>query len=300
MILLSVGCATAAHGPPQAPTADGARAAVAKVIHDQYAAVERGDLDAWGQALAPDIFLFGSDPGEATAGKDALMAEVKRNAAGRMSANISRSYRSQGLEIGLAPGNRAAWATDDIQYTLTTPKGTREIRFRMSALLGEREGRWSILAAHYSVPISHQDAFKKLAAQELPAPRDFGEGVLPGAAPLRELYQSALASSAATRQSFSERQDVIVIGTASEERWKGGVALRQMLVDKPRPAGVTLETRGGLRAGLSQDGQAGWVAANLVVHLGASEIVFRSLEFFIREGGAWRAVCEHNSVGVPD
>jgi len=98
------------------PTDDGAvRAAVEQVIAAQYKAVERGDLDAWGAPFDNNVFLFGSDPTEAFAGRDELLAQMKKNAAGRMKSDVTRTYRSTRLAIGVAPDRRAAWAADEIE-----------------------------------------------------------------------------------------------------------------------------------------------------------------------------------------
>src|SRR5262245_35874442 len=78
---------------PTAPsTAPEVRKAVGRLLGDQAAAVERGDLDAWAAPLDRDVFLFESDPTEATFGRDAILVQLKKTAASRMRADVHRTY----------------------------------------------------------------------------------------------------------------------------------------------------------------------------------------------------------------
>src|SRR5436309_2075804 len=96
LLVLAVGCATASR-PAATPTS--ARAEIDALIHSQYAAVERGDLEAWAAALDENAFLFGSDPAEAWAGRAAILEHLHARAAERMRADVHRSYQSTALHI---------------------------------------------------------------------------------------------------------------------------------------------------------------------------------------------------------
>jgi ketosteroid isomerase-like protein len=274
--------------------------AIADLLHRQYAAVERGDLAGWAAELAPDAVLLGSDPGEAFVGRDAILAAMTRNAAARMRPEVKRSYRSTHLVIGVAPGGRSAWAADEIEYVVAAPEGTRTTRFRMTALAALDRGRFHLFAVHYSVAIPHREALAR--ADRLPAPADLGDAVATVAEPVVELFRRGLAQPPGTN--LSERDDVVVIGSAPDEIWVGGRAIRARMAAQPVTPGLHLEPAGGIRAALTPDLESGWVLANVRLQIpgggGSVTLPFRTLEIFVREGDAWRVACLHSSVGVPD
>ena len=287
---------SACKSAPQTPNDDGAvRAAVEHVIADQYKAVERGDLDAWGAPFDANVFLFGSDPTEAFAGKDELLAQMKKNAAGRMKSDVTRTYRSTRLAIGVAPDRRAAWAADEIEYTLHSSEGEKKVHFRMTSLLALGNGGWRILASHYSVEVPHEDAFRKAGAHELPMPKQLGAQVAPGAEPLVDRFRRGVANPGASATWISDRPGVIFYGTAPGER-HDGTEVKRLLAGAKMAAKLTVPD--GVRAGIV--GNAGWVAGNIVVSLGELEVPFRTLEFYVKEGPDWKLVCAHSSIGVPD
>jgi hypothetical protein len=296
LVLLLPACASAPRPLPTSSEPE-ARAAIAQLLKEQYAAVERGDLDAWGARLDPKVFLFGSAPEEATGGRDALLAGLKKAAAGRMKSDVKRSYRSMGLTVGIAADRQAAWAADEIDYSLSSPAGERHIHFRMSALLGRQAGRWSILAAHYSVAVPHEQAFAQARAGQLPAPAPVAAEVAPGAEPLVELFRRGAAAPWEAAAWISDRPGVVLFGTAPDERQDGATA-RQTLASAKMSATLTVDD--GVRAGLAPGGSSGRVAGNVRIKIGKLEIPFRTLEIFDKQGGLWRLVGVHSSIGVAD
>jgi hypothetical protein len=268
---------------------------VEHVLSEQYAAVERGNLDAWAQPFDDGVFLFGSDPAEATAGKDVLVAQMKKSAAGRMHADVQRTYRSTRMSIGVAPDRRAAWAADEIDYTLRSSEGEKKVHMRMTSLLALQGGGWRILASHYSVEVPHEQAFQKAGAHELPLPKELGTAVAPGAEPLVAHFRQGVADPASAVPWISDRPGVLFYGTAPGER-HDGAEVKKLLAGAKMAAKLTVPD--GVRAAVS--GNAGWVAGNVMVTLGTLEIPFRTLEFYVKEGNDWKLVCAHSSIGVPD
>jgi hypothetical protein len=294
LVIALAACKSTQRAP--APNDDAAvRTAVEQVLADQYKAVERGDLDAWGAPFDTNVFLFGSDPTEATAGKDELLAQMKKNAADRMRSDITRTYRSTRLAVGVAPDRRAAWAADEIDYTLRSSKGEKNVHFRMTSLLALEDRGWRILASHYSVEVHHEDAFRKAGAHELPMPKQLGTQVAPGAEPLVDRFRQGVANPGASAAWISDRPGVIFYGTAPGER-HDGTEVKRLLAGAKMAARLTIPD--GVRAGIV--GNAGWVAGNIVVSLGELEVPFRTLEFYVKEGNDWKLVCAHSSIGVPD
>jgi ketosteroid isomerase-like protein len=272
---------------------------VARVLDAQYAAVESGDLAAWAVPLAEDVFLFGSDPKEATLGKSAVAAELGRAAAGRMAKDVKRAYRSTSgaRVVGMAPGGNAAWVADEIDYRLDGPKRKATLHFRMTALLVREADGLRIVAADYAVPVPDEQA----ARNAYPPPRDFGRAVAPGAEALARLVDEWHGPGFAGL--FSARPDVVLFGTAGEERVVGGLAVAKFVgQDRPnRTQAPKVVPSGGLVARVFDAGRVGFVAYNARLTVGLfKDIPVRVMDVLLKEKGGWRKVSEQVSVAVPD
>jgi ketosteroid isomerase-like protein len=290
----SVGCAGLTRAPVEAHLA--ARVAVEAVIDAQYAAVERGELDAWAKPLAPEAVLFGTDADELFFGAETIRARVVENASARMRPEVQRRYRSTGeRQVRLSPDARAAWVLDDIDYVLTSSAGERRTTFRMTAILGERAGRWSIYAAHYANPLDDARAF---AVTTWPAPQRSGD-VRVG--PEADTLAALVAPSDHFAGTLDESGDVILVGTAPDERILGGPAARRFVgAAEPRP-GLTITPDGPPAAGLLPSGDAGWIAYTATLTLtrgGVRHVLPVRVTAGLLEvsGGTWRKVVEHVSV----
>jgi len=120
---------------------------------------------------------------------------------------------------------------------------------------------------------------------------------------LRDLmlrFYEALASGDASfiDRHFSAAQDARGVGTDPDEWWHG-----------PRVAGAwkeQLEAMGGsmpLVAGDPEayvEGTVGWVADRPTLQLQGGAVSVRLTAVFHREGGDWRLVQAHGSLGVPN
>jgi hypothetical protein len=268
-----------------------------RVVDAQYRAIERGDLEAWSSAFAARALLFGTDPEETYFGREAIAEKVGEAASGRMRSDVERHYRSTGgRRIGLAPDGRSAWIADAIAYTLTSSAGQRSHSFRLTELLAEDDGRWTILAAHYSVAVPDKEAL----GRRWPAPRPVPDAVAPGAEALAAL---AAGESAHFAGEFTDRPDVWLYGTAPEEQIAGGLEVQRFTRQgQPGPARV-LRTS-GVAAGLAPSGTTGWLAYTALLSIpageGVAELPVRVLAVFLWEGGGWKKVQEHVSLPVPD
>jgi hypothetical protein len=214
-----------------------------------------------------------------------------------MRPDVARTYRSTRLVVGVAPDRRSAWAADEIDYTLRSAEGAKRIHFRMTAMLAVTPKGWRILCAHYSVEVPHEQAFQKASAHELPAPKALDTVVAPGAEPLVERFRAAVADPGSSAPWISDRAGVTFYGTAPGER-HDGPEVKKLLTGAKMAAKLTVPD--GVHAGLAPGGNAGWVAGNVVVSLGELQVPFRTLELYVKEGDAWKLVCAHSSIGVPD
>lgn len=285
--------ATACAGPRAAgPGADPAAAARA-LLDAQYRAVEAGDLTTWAEAFAEDALLFGTDAGEVQLGKQAILRTVAEGAARRMRPEVRRTYTSGGgFKVGVAPSGRAAWVADDIVYTVTSSAGTARHLFRMTGLVAEAEGRWHLLAASYSVPVPDAEAFSR----SWPTPAPLPDAVGPGAEPLAALAAGISARPMHFAGAFSDRPDVLLWGTAPGEEVEGGEEAQRFTREDDDTGALRVAVRGGVAAGLSPDGTAGWLAYQGTLTLPAGQLPVRVLAVFLREEAGWRKVQEHVSV----
>lgn len=121
---------------------------------------------------------------------------------------------------------------------------------------------------------------------------------------LRELFERSLRETAAKNAQAildmcSRDPDAVFIGTAPNEWMVGLAALGPVL-------SASMEASSGLMPSNPQivayeEGPFGWIAAQWDVRLpNGSAITLRATTICHQEGGQWRAVHTHQSVGVPD
>jgi hypothetical protein len=121
---------------------------------------------------------------------------------------------------------------------------------------------------------------------------------------LRELFERSMREMAAKNAQAildmcSREPGVVFIGTAPNEWMESLAALEPVLR-------ASLESGSGMMPAeiqiiTGQEGSVGWAAAQWKVRLpNGSAIMLRSTNVCHLEGGEWRAVHTHLSVGVPD
>lgn len=291
--LLALFCGCSASRPAQRQDTDGALAEIEKLVLGQYAAIERGDLAAWSTAFAKDVLLLGSDPGEVMLGRDSVLSRMNQSAGARMASNVKRTYRSTRLHIGLAPDGRAGWVADLIEYRRqggSGADGTKAVWFRMSAAVARRDAGWEILAAHYSVAVPDERAFA--TAWPLPAEIPASPAPSPVAALIPEGPLDHFPGL------FSDRPDVLLIGTTQEEWISSGPEV-QRFTGQGKPGKIRVERRGGVRTGATDS--IAWAAWNGALTIpGQRGLPVRILSVFLRTGEQWLKVQEHVSIPVPD
>lgn len=270
-----------------------ARTAIERILAAQYAAIERGDLSAWAGAFSADVFLWGSDSDEVMSGREAMLAKMNQGAASRMAADVKRQYRSTRLQIGIAPSGLGAWIADEIDYTLTSATTTKQVRLRMTAVAAYAQDRWQIGAAHFSVPVEDALAFASswpipidLPTQNFPAPNEFAN-LIPTT--LQDHFPVP----------FSDRKDVLLIGTSPQE-WIAGGSQVQEFTHQGKPGQIEVTRRGNLVTGTIPTADLAWAAWNgtLTVPHDRRRVTLpvRVLSVFLREHSRWQKVQEHVSL----
>ena len=170
----------------------------------------------------------------------------------------------------------------------------------MTEVVAKQNQRWQIAVAHYSLPIEDSHALSTPATPwPLPAELEARES---GAA------QEIANLISATPQDhfpvpFSDRADVLMVGTSAAE-WIAGGPAAQRFTNQDRPGGIEVTRRGKVSAGVTEDSQVPWAAwnASLTVPAAAQRITLpvQVRSVFLREQNQWRRVQEHISLAVAD
>jgi ketosteroid isomerase-like protein len=121
---------------------------------------------------------------------------------------------------------------------------------------------------------------------------------------LRELFEQSMREMAAKNAQAildmcSRDPDAVFIGTAPNE-WMVGLAALEPVMRASLEAGMGL-TAGDTQVAAYEEGPIGWIASQSKYSLpNGSAITIRATTVCHQEGGQWRIVHTHQSVGVPD
>jgi ketosteroid isomerase-like protein len=268
-----------------------ARQAVAKVLTEQYGALERADAAAWAQQLMPDVFSFGAGPMDVLPSRDEVVAFLQRSvrAGGKLAA------RSTAMTVALSSDGRAAWASDIVELTLDHNGQHTVVPARLTAVLAEQTGAWWIVALHWSTGTP----LEKLSTPGPKAPKlkDVVASVSPGAQPVVDEFERGLSSTKDFLSAVSDRHDALLLGVSTEERVEGGTSIKDVLGEQFNQLGVRLRKLGGVHASVTPNGRLGWVAANVELTTPSkARVPVRALAVYLNEGGLWRMVQAHWSV----
>lgn len=117
----------------------------------------------------------------------------------------------------------------------------------------------------------------------------------------RGLYEAvSRADLAWFEERLARTTPLAVVGTAPDEWWDDRATLLHALRAQMDAAGAhsVLLTAGDLRA--DREGDVAWIADRPALRVGSVSVECRHTALFVREGGAWRLVQHHFSVGVPN
>src|SRR5262249_8512151 len=264
--VLGASCAATSGGTGVGKTtpspSEAAKAAVSKVMQEQYAAMSRLDGDAWRAYDAPDVVWMGDHPtGDVYIGRDAVATGLKKAIASLRNGGGSLKVQSAGLKIGLSPDGRAAWVSDDVKEEYTFPGRSQTVPYRHTEVLAEKDGKWWVQAEFWSLPLPSRKAAQIATAGGMQPLEEIREAVGPGAEPIVKAIDQFIADPKTLVAQLADREDVFLYGNhLNQKAW--GVAQARKLIDAAMGGNVKL-ARKGLRAALTPDGQVGFVVYNL-------------------------------------
>jgi uncharacterized protein (TIGR02246 family) len=299
-------CATTSEGTaptgPRTVEAGAARTAITKILTDQYAAMEKGDPEAWAQAFAPESVFFGVGPNDAWSSRPGPVQSIQKEMEARTKAGSKCTTKSAGPHIGLTADGRAAWLSDEVEITVTTGDKIEITPLRLTEVLAEQDGNWWVHAVHWSRGVPNAQALEMAASGTLGKLKELGDSVAPGAQAVAAEFQKTSAQVNQFLLSLSARPDAFVFGTAPDEQIEGGDKIKDVFSKQIADLGLTITRRGGLRAGVAPNGRLGWVAANIDLTALSDgkkvKVPTRALMVYLNDGGLWRMVQAHFSNGI--
>jgi hypothetical protein len=283
-------------GPRPEPAAQvAARHAADSLTRGRLAALERGDVEAWGAALRPDALLLGDDADPARTGPVEAVAEMRREL-GPVTAERSAPDLSIGrLIAGGTRRGRLAWTAVDLNEDgLSRP-------LRQTAAYVLRDDEWRVLIEHHSQAPTWEALQAGAAARQFPAPATLGEPDGRGdAAQLAKRFRRSLGRFGRMRVD----RGAIAVGPTQGDVALGDSAVSAMFAGWERRLGAPRLAPEGLRTWVPRRSGVGWVAANLEVSppdWGGVTLPLRFTGVYRSRGeDSWGLVLAHLSVAVPD
>jgi ketosteroid isomerase-like protein len=295
---VGLGCDRAASGSPSLPDSATVRAGVDSAMRSHFSAFERGDMAAWSEILAPDVFFTAANPAQVFAGRDSVRENMQRDLGPTLAAGVKLAIQPLSNLIWVAENGRTAAATYDLDYTVRYDDQVIPYRLRSAYLLERDTSGWRVLAAQYSRPVTYDTLFMSLVSHQVPGVAPVG-GQVPSAAgevvrqfrtDIRDISKAYIAPMAA----------VITPGMIVQ----GAEPARRELAAWLGPIGNATEPGDGIRGGVNQSGTVGWVATNLHVPVFAGPETaiapMRALFVYHLAGDRWEIVQASLSVGLRD
>lgn len=269
-----------------------AQTAAARVIDALYRAVESCDDEQLRRIPRPDAFVLTPTASGVLTSADLVIADIQHWSDVVAAWGATIRLRTESRLAGASASGQAAWVFDHVvAEAIQNGAVLCSVPIRLTALLA-RDEDWRVAAAYWSVPFEtqeEQDLVKH--AGELEPGKTLDERIEPGAEPLVDALQGALAQPQLLPALYSTRDDHVTIGSVVEEVFVGdaGQAAWQEFVQY-----VTESVPRGPMCGALVAPDVGWLAAN--IDIGDPPTPYRFFYVWIREETGWRIVVSHDAV----
>ena len=303
--------------PPRAPIDAGAVGAVANpavvdagsvvpdvsvqtLLHDQRAAIGRGDFKALAATVAANAVGFGVDADEVVEGRDAIERQLRHDLGELPKDGITLEVKF--TQIGTE--NNHAWIAQELELA-TTAHGPR--RYVITQLAAAIEGRWTVVAWHWAEPVRDDVAERLAVLGTKPVAKPIGNK-LDGPKPLDAAVRAAFGSRSGFVDARSGRDDGFNFGSGPNERIVGGDAIKRIFA-KLR-AEIRMHDGARVVAASAWDPTqkaSPWIGFALVnadfsaKSRAQTELTqtFRVLAIVLKEGSEWKIVQTQWSHGGP-
>ena len=288
-------------GPWHEPAAQAAaRHAVDSLTRVRLAALEQGDVAAWGAALRSDALLLGDDADPARTGPVEAVAEMRRERGPAIAGGSAADVRVERVTVGATRRGRLAWAAAGLAAAAPFREDSVSRPLRQTAAYILRDDEWRALIENHSQAPTWDELQAGAARGQFPAPAALEAPEGRGAERLAKRFRRALAHFGRLRP---DRQ-AIAVGPTGGDVAVGDSAVSVMVADWERRLGAPRLATDGLSTWVPRRTGVGWVVAHLEVSppdWGGITMPLR-LTAVYRERGedSWSLVLAHLSVAVRD
>ncbi|MEO8841143.1 MAG: nuclear transport factor 2 family protein [Kofleriaceae bacterium] len=277
------------HVDPATPVVDASLAVVAipdatsptdppveEVVARLHLALEHAKPDELALLFDSKVFAFGVESHEVVQGRDAVVAMLRHDL-GDVPAKgfeVSARFAQNGHE------GDSGWVAEELKVGAKT--------FVATAVVGLRDGAWSIAALHWAVAMSNEQAYRTARDATLETP-----DAIPDAhddSPLAKAMRTAFASKPSFVAARSTRADAVNLGSAPGERVLGGDNIKKIFARIK----ATIALHDAVAVGPAGS-HGGWGAANVDftdADKDGTQVTqtFRVLVAWIEEPDGWRIV----------
>lgn len=307
VVLVLCGCPKApppkkvAPPPPPDPKAE-----VRELVKTVYSTLETGDPDPIKTLIAPDVMAYGLGPSDTFAQRDPLINFARQELLSISLESEVLRIRSGRVDVGVALGEQSAWFWDLPRVEYEKKGKTTTWLARVTGHAVKVDGQWSIDAVHVSLGVPDEKIYAPDAAKKYLPPADVLAERGKDSDELVGLARRILDDVVVKVDRTSERSEVVLLGTGPGELFEGGKAFKDLVkpkLNEIKKAVFSYKVDGPIRSRLAPGQGTGWVAANVVLRLGAGKKQqvlppFRVLWVFAEEKGLWNLVSEHQSLAL--
>lgn len=287
--------------PPPDPKAE-----VRELVKTVYSTLETGDPDPIKTLIAPDVMAYGLGPSDTFAQRDPLINFARQELLSISLESEVLRIRSGRVDVGLALGEQSAWFWDLPRVEYEKKGKTTTWLARVTGHAVKLDGQWSIDAVHVSLGVPDEKIYAPDAAKKYLPPADVLAERGKDSDELVGLARRILDDVVVKVDRTSERSEVVLLGTGPGELFEGGKAFKDLVkpkLNEIKKAVFSYKVDGPVRSRLAPGQGTGWVAANVVLRLGAGKKQqvlppFRVLWVFAEEKGLWNLVSEHQSLAL--
>ncbi len=289
--------------PPPPPDP---RAEVRELVKTVYSTLETGDPDPIKPLVAPDVMAYGLGPSDTFAQRDPLINFARQELLSISLESEVLRIRSGRVDVGLGLGDQSAWFWDLPRVEYEKKGKTTTWLARVTGHAVKLDGQWTIDAVHVSLGVPDEKIYAADAAKKYLPPADVLAERGKDSDELVGLARRILDDVVVKVDRTSERPEVVLLGTGPGELFEGGKAFKDLVkpkLNEIKKAVFSYKVDGPIRSRLAPGQGTGWVAANVVLRLGAGKKQqvlppFRVLWVFAEEKGLWNLVSEHQSLAL--
>ncbi|MDQ3295548.1 MAG: nuclear transport factor 2 family protein [Myxococcota bacterium] len=193
---------------------------VRELVDAQRAAIAKADFAAVAATLSPDAFGFGVDADEVAEGRDSVAAQLQRD----LGESPTEGFTVESKFLAIGEAHHHAWIAMELAVSVA---GQGERRFAITQLAAVIDGKWTIVAWHWAIPVADAVAERHAILGTLPAAKPVAS-LTTGPKDLEAAVRAAFGSRIAFAAARSERDDGFNFGSALGERVVGGVAIKKL------------------------------------------------------------------------